>query len=169
VAKVDSGRTEFRPDAASIRRAQTGQLWWVAWAGALSGLTAAMGAAYGEGWTVLLGLAAAAVGLSLAAVGVARHRRLGRVLRDGHGLTVHAEALVLPGEPPLDWARIAAVVAHRLDWAGLEITLHDRRQIRVHANHYGTTVDELAEAFARHVPVGDPDAAYGRWGQYWNG
>lgn len=166
---MDSGRTEFRPDPASIRRAQTGQLWWMAWAAALSALAATLGvSAADSGWTILLGFAAAAVGLGFVAVGVARHRRLGRVLREGHRLAVHAEALVLPGEPPLEWARIAAVVAHRLDWAGLEVTLHGGRRIRLPAQHFGATVDELAAAVARHVPVGDPDAAYGRWGEYWN-
>jgi hypothetical protein len=166
---VDSGRTEFRPDPASIRRAQNGQLWWMAWAAALSALAAALGVGVGDsGWTVLLGFVAAAVGLGFVLAGVTRHRRLARVLRDGHGLTVYAEALVLPGEPPLDWARVAAVVAHRLDWAGLEVTLHDGRRIRLPAQHFGTSVDDLAAAVARHIPVGDPDAAYGRWGEYWN-
>jgi hypothetical protein len=141
----------------------------MAWAGALSALAASLGVgAGGSGWTVLLGFAAAAVGLGFVAVGVARHRRLARVLRDGHGLSVRAEALVLPGEPPLEWARIAAVVAHRLDWAGLEVTLHDGRRIRLPAQHFGASVDELAAAVAGHIPVGDPDAAYGRWGEYWN-
>jgi hypothetical protein len=166
---VDSGQTEFRPDPASIKRAQNGQLWWTAWAAALSGLAAALGAGLGSSrWTVVLGYVAAAVGLGFVAAGVARHRRLARVLRDGHGLSVHPQGLVLPGEPPLDWSGVAAVVAHRLDWAGLEVTLHEGRRVRLPAQHYGTTVDELAAAVARHMPVGDPDAAYGRWGEYWN-
>ena len=139
----------------------------MAWAGALSALAATMGAAADRGWALLLGLLAAAVGLCLVAVGVVRHRRLAQVLRAGQPLTVNAGGLVLPGEPPLEWPRVAAVVAHRLDWAGLEVTLHGGRRIRLPAQHFGATVDELATAVARHVPVGDPDAAYGRWGEYW--
>ena len=140
----------------------------MAWAAALSALAASLGATVGSGWTLLLGVAAAAVGLGFIAAGMIRHRRLSRVLRDGYGLSVHAEALVLPGEPPLDWAQVAAVVAHRLDWAGLEVTLHGGRRIRLPAQHFGTTVNELAAAVGRYMPVGDPDAAYRRWGEYWN-
>ena len=143
-------------------------MWWLAWAAALSALAASLGAAQGSRWSLLMGAAAAAVGLAFIGTALVRHRRLSRVLRDGHGLSVHAEALVLPGEPPLDWARVAAVVAHRLDWAGLEVTLHGGRRIRLPARHFGATVDELAAAVGRYVPVGDPDAAYGRWGEYWH-
>jgi hypothetical protein len=166
----DTGRAEFRPDPGSIGRAQRGQLSGVAWAGALSVMAASSGAALGGGgWSTLLGFAAAAVGLGLVATMLLRHRRLGRVLRDGQVLVVHAGGLVLPGEPPVSWFQVAAVVAHRLGWAGLEITLHSGRRVRVLATHFGTTVDALVGAVGRYVPVGDPDAAYRQWGEYWSG
>jgi hypothetical protein len=169
VAKVESGRTEFRPDPSAIRRAQTGQLWWVAWAAALSALSATLGVTQGNAtWVVMAGIAAAMIGLGFVAVGVMRHRELGRVLRDNHGLLVRPEALVLPGEPPVPWQQVVAVVAHRLEWSGLEVTLKDGRRIRVLAQHFGAPVDEMAGAVAQHVPVGDPEAAYRNWGEYWN-
>jgi hypothetical protein len=139
----------------------------MAWAAALSALAASLGVTGRSDRTLLLGAAAGVVGLGFVAAGAARHWRLSRVLRDGHALSVRAEALVLPGEPPLDWSRVAAVVAHRLDWAGLEITLHGGRRIRLPAQHYGTTVDQLAAAVGRYIPVGDPDAAYRGWSEYW--
>jgi len=166
---MDSGRTEFRPDAGSIRRAQQGRLWWMAWAGALGALAASVGVAGGTGWTVLLGVVAGAVGLGFVALGLLSHRHLGQVLQAGQPLAVHAGGLELPGEPPLDWSRVAAVVAHRLNWAGLEVTLVDGRRLRILARHFGCTVDELAAAAARYVPVGDPDAAYRNWGDYLHG
>lgn len=166
----DTGYTEFRPDPASIGRAQRGHLSWVAWAGALSMLSAASGATLGgHEWIVLLGFLAAAVGLGLVTTKVLRYRRLGRVLRDGQVLVVHPEGLMLPGQPPVDFSQVAAVVAHRLDWAGLEIILHGGRRIRLLAAHFGTTVDALAASVGRYTPVGDPDAAYRQWGQYWSG
>lgn len=169
MAKVENGRTEFRPDPASIRRAQKGQLWWVASATALSALSAMLGVTMADStWMVLAGFAAALIGLGFVAIGVLRHRELGQVLRAGNQLSIHPEALVLPGEPPVPWQYVTAVVAHRLEWAGLEITLHDGRRIRVLAQHYGAPVDELAAAVARYVPVGDPEAAYRTWGEYWN-
>jgi hypothetical protein len=166
---VDSERTEFRPDAGSVRRAQRGQLWWIAWAGAFSALAASVGVAGGSGWTVLLGAAAVAVGLGMIVAVVLRHRRLGRVLREARPLVVHAGGLELPGEPPLPWPGVAAVVAHRLKWGGLEVTRTDGRQLRIPAQQYGCTVDDLAAAVARYVPVGDPDAAYRAWGDYLHG
>jgi hypothetical protein len=166
---VESGRTDFRPDPTAIRRAQTGQLRWVASAAALSALSASLGVAMGDStWMVLAGFAAALIGLGFVAIGVLRHRELGRVLRDGYGLSVHPEALLLPGEPPVPWQYVTAVVAHRLEWAGLEVTLQDGRRVRVLAQHFGAPVDELAGAVARYVPVGDPEAAYRSWGEYWN-
>jgi hypothetical protein len=170
VPGVDSARAEFRPDPASIRRARSGQLWWVAWAAALSALTATLGVSVADSdWMVLLSFVAAVIGLGFVAVGVQRHRRLGQVLSDGHALTVYPHALTLPGEPPLDWSQVVAVVAHRLEWAGLEVTLRGGRRVRVLGTYYGATVDELVAAFGRHVPVGDPEAAYGNWSEYWNG
>jgi hypothetical protein len=166
---VDSERTEFRPDAASIRRAQSGQLWWIAWAGALGALTVSVGVAGGSGWAVLLGVVAGAVGLGMIVVVVLRHRRLGRVLQEARPLVVHAGGIDLPGEPPLPWSAVTAVVAHRLKWGGLEITRTDGRQIRLPAAQFGCTVDDLAAAVARYIPVGDPDAAYRAWGDYWRG
>ncbi|HSV65302.1 MAG TPA: hypothetical protein VLJ59_05260 [Mycobacteriales bacterium] len=167
---MESGRSEFRPDPGSIRRAQGGQVWWAVWAAAMAGLGSTWGVAYGgSAWSVALTIVVAAVGIGLVSVALWRRHRLGRVLRDGHGLTVHAEGLVLPGEPPLDWSHVTAVVAHRLDWAGLEIIRHDGRRSRVLAQHFGTTVDELAASVGRYVPVGDPDAAYRRWGEHWHG
>jgi hypothetical protein len=166
---MDSERTEFRPDAGSVRRSQRGQLWWVAWAGALSALAASIGVAGGSGWAVLLGVAAAAVGLGMIVVVLLRHRRLNQVLQDGRPLVVDAGGLELPGEPPLPWSAVAAVVAHRLKWGGLEVTRTDGRQLRIPARQYGCTVDDLAAAVARYVPVGDPDAAYRAWGDYLHG
>lgn len=166
---MDSERTEFRPDAGSVRRSQRGQLWWVAWAGALSALAASIGVAGGSGWAVLLGVAAAAVGLGMIVVVLLRHRRLNQVLQDGRPLVVDAGGLELPGEPPLPWSAVAAVVAHRLKWGGLEVTRTDGRQLRISARQYGCTVDDLAAAVARYVPVGDPDAAYRAWGDYLHG
>ena len=166
---MDSDPTVFRPDAGSIRRAQRGQLWWVAWAGALSALAASIGVAGGSGWGVLLGVVAAAVGLGMIVVIVVRHRRLGRVLQEARPLVVHAGGIELPGEPPLPWSAVAAVVAHRLKWGGLEVTRTDGRQLRIPAAPFGCTVDDLAAVVARYVPVGDPDAAYRAWGDYWHG
>jgi hypothetical protein len=169
VAKVESGRTEFRPDPAAIRRAQKGQLWWVVWATLISAMSATLGVAMADStWMVMAGFAAALIGLGFVAIGVMRHRELGRVLSDGNRLAVHPEALVLPGEPPVPWQHVAAVVAHRLEWSGLEVTLSNGHRVRVLAQHYGAPVDELAAAVARHVPVGDPEAAYRTWGEYWN-
>jgi hypothetical protein len=166
---VDSGRTEFRPDPGSIRRAQRGHLWWIAWAGALSALATSVGLTGGTGWTVLLGVTAAAVGLGMIVLVLLRHRRLSRVLQDARPLVVHAGGIELPGEPLLPWSAVAAVVAHRLKLGGLEITRTDGRQLRIPASQYGCTVDDLATAVARYVPVGDPDAAYRAWGDYLHG
>jgi hypothetical protein len=169
VAKVESGRTEFRPDPTAIRRAQKGHLWWVAWATSLSALSAMLGVTMADStWMVLAGFAAALIGLGFVAIGVRRHRELGQVLRDDNQLAVRPEALVLPGEPAVQWRQVAAVVAHRLEWSGLEVTLQDGRRIRVLAQYYGAPVDELAAAVSRYVPVGDPEAAYRSWGEYWN-
>lgn len=166
---MENGRTEFRPDPATIRRAQQSQLWWIAWAASISALSATLGVTQGDStWVKLAGVAAAAIGLGFVGIGVLRHRELGRVLREGHGLTVHPEGLVLPNEPPIPWQAVTAVVAHRLEWSGLEITLTGGRRIRVPTQHFGVPVDELAAAVARHVPVGDPEAAYRTWGEYWN-
>ncbi|MBI1759014.1 MAG: hypothetical protein HYR62_07295 [Actinobacteria bacterium] len=166
---MEPARTEFRPDPEQVRAARQTQRWRAAWLASLTALAGSLGLVRAESrLTALLGVGVLILGSALVGAVLWRDHRLGRALRDGHAMMVYPGALVLPGEAPREWSDVVAVVAHRLDWAGLEITLRAGRRVRLHAAYLGTTVDELCAAFGRHMPVGDPEAAYRSWGRYLN-
>jgi hypothetical protein len=173
---VEYARTEFHPDPGHIRARQRLLRWRMAWLASITAFAGTVGFVPGSRWSTggdarlvaPLGVGALLVGAVLVGIVGWRHHQLARVLRDGLPLVLHPEALVLPGELPRPWSDVRAAVLHRLNWAGIEITLVDRRRVRLRAEYLGTTADELGEAFGRHIPVGDPEAAYGAWGRYLN-
>lgn len=175
---------QFVPDPEQLRRARGQIRWNVAWATALTGLAGTVAVSgfvpeVGRHNAVplpvspllvaLLGAAALAVGGSYVTTQLLRSRHLARRARDGGAVTLHPEALELPGREPVPWRTIRTAVLHRTRSSGLELTLADGERIRLPAVEFGTTADALGQAFAAYLPVADPEAAYRRWGEYLNG